>query len=266
MARVVLLTTLMSDLALEGASPAMRAFGRLLAQAARHDVPVLLVGETGAGKTTFGRALHAMSARAALPFVRVDCPAATGDLSMHADAARTGTLFLDEVAELSPAAQASALKFLERRLPSVRPEPFDSGRSAASAQDRLREAESKDERAPPALAIRVVASTRHDLDVEMRIGRLRKDLFYRLCVCEIRIPPLRERTEDILPLARTFVASLASKEGCPPPELSPDLERALVAYSWPGNVSELMSVLERLVILAPGGSLDVSALPERIPS
>jgi DNA-binding NtrC family response regulator len=227
----------MSDLALEGASPAMRAFGRLLAQAARHDVPVLLVGETGAGKTTFARALHAMSPRAELPFVRVDCPAATGDLSVHADAARTGTLFLDEVAELSPSAQASALKLLQ-------------GRSHA----------------PPPLAIRVVASTRHDLDVETRTGRLRKDLFYRLCVCEIRIPPLRERAEDILPLARTFVASLASKEGRPPPELSPELERALVAYSWPGNVSELMSVLERLVILAPGSSLDVSALPERIPS
>jgi DNA-binding NtrC family response regulator len=220
-----------SHAAFEAASPAMHSFGRLLAHAARHSVPVLLVGERGTGKTTFARALHAMSPRAARPFVRVDCPSATGDLSAEARAAQAGTLFLDEVAELSPAVQTAALRLL---------------------------------REPRALPLGLIASTRHDLEAEIAAARFRKDLFYRLDVFEIRIPPLRERVEDILPIARAAVASLARGEGRPAPELSPALERALLRYSWPGNVQELLGVLQRMLILSPGISLDLAMLPERI--
>jgi DNA-binding NtrC family response regulator len=219
-------------IAFAAVSPAMQSFARLLADAARHQVPVLLVGETGTGKSTFARALHAMSSRAARPFVTVDCPTAVGDLAVHAHAARRGTFFLHEVAELPSTVQVSALRLLQDSRP---------------------------------LRVRLVASTRHDLDAEMAAGRFRKDLFYRLDVLELTVPPLRERREDIVPIARAFVASLARSEGRPEPELSPALERALLRYSWPGNVHELRSTLQRLLVLSPGGPLDVSALPDRIP-
>jgi NtrC-family two-component system response regulator AlgB len=209
----------------------MRAFARMLEHAAQHDVNVLLLGESGTGKTTLAPALHAMSPRAARSFVRVDCPAVAGDLPTQARAARRGTLFLDEVAELSPAAQAAALQLLQDSRP---------------------------------LPLRLVASSRHDLQAEVSAGRFRNDLFYRLDVLEIRIPPLRERTEDILPMARSFVASLARGQGRSPPELSPELERALLRHSWPGNIQELLGVLQRMLILSNGARLDVGALPDRI--
>jgi DNA-binding NtrC family response regulator len=219
--------------ALESASPAMLAFARTLAHAAKHDVNVLLLGESGTGKTTLAPALHALSSRAARPFVRVDCAAVARDLPAQARAVRRGTLFLDEVAELSQAAQVMALRLLQ------------------------------DSRPPP---IRLVASSRHDLQAEVLAGRFRNDLFYRLDVLEIRIPPLRERTEDILPMARSLVASLARDQGRSPPELSPELERALLRHSWPGNVQELLGVLQRMLILWSGARLDVGALPDRISS
>lgn len=222
--------TVPSQAAFETASPAMQTFGRLLARAARTTVPVLLVGERGTGKTTFARALHEMSPRKSRRFVRVDCPAATNDLSLAANAGRRGTLFLDEVAELSHAVQATALRLLQ-----------DSHR----------------------LSVRLLASTCHDLDTEMAAGRFRKDLFYRLDILEIRIPPLRERAADILPIARAFVAALAGNEKRQTPKLSPDLEQALLRYPWPGNVQELLSVLQRLFILSPGPVLDTGLLPER---
>jgi DNA-binding NtrC family response regulator len=223
-----------SDAIQQTASPAMRRLLRMLADAARHDAPVLLVGESGTGKTTLARVLHEMSARAARPFVTVDCRAGTGDLAAHAAAGRTGTLLIDEVGELSPAAQATALRLLEGAPP------------------------------PPALPeVRVIACTRHDLEAQMAAGRFRRDLFYRLSVVELRIPPLRQRAEDVLPIARAFLTTHAEAR-YPPPELSADLERALIAYSWPGNVTELLSVLERATILARGSSLPVDVLPERM--
>ncbi len=224
-----------SEIALQGRSVAMTSFRRLLVEAAHHDVPVLLVGETGTGKTTFAEALHALSSRATRPFVRIDCPAAPTDVVEQARAAKTGTLFLDEVAELSRDAQASAL---------------------AVVQDAYR--------TPTRPGLRVVSSAHPDLEAKVSTRRFRPELFYRLSVFEVRIPPLRERREDILPLARRFVELAARHERRAPPEFSPELERALLAYRWPGNVAELSSVVERMLILAPDGSLEVAALPERM--
>lgn len=211
-------------------SPPMRAFGRMLTDAARHDAPVLLVGEGGTGKTTFASLLHALSPRAVQPFVRIDCSAAF-DPSACAAAASKGTLFLDDVTRLPYALQGAALELLNEL---------------------------------PRRDIRVVASAADDLDVRLANDLLRRDLFYRLSVLEIRIPPLRDRPTDILPLARSLVADLARKLGRTVPELSPPVERALVAYAWPGNVAELLGVIERMLILAPGSMVDATALPERM--
>jgi DNA-binding NtrC family response regulator len=226
----------MEAVTLEASSPVMRAFAQTLADAAHHDSPVLFVGETGSGKTTFARALHALSARAPHPFVRVDCDGLREDLAAHVRAARGGTLFLEEVGALPAAGQATALGLL-----------LEGSRAS-----------------PP--EIRLVAGTHRDLAAEIAMGHFRGDLFYRLSVLEIRVPPLRERREDLLPLARAIVADLAGAEGRPAPALSPHLERALAAYGWPGNVRELRSVLERLLILTPGGALDVAGLPARVAS
>jgi DNA-binding NtrC family response regulator len=217
--------------ALATRSPAMQRFATLLREAARHDAPVLLFGETGTGKTTFAGVLHALSTRAGRSYVRVDCSAGTSDFSAPARAAHHGTLFLDEVAELEASGQSALLRLLQSA------------------------------RAP---RFRLVASTRPELERKTTGGVFRKDLFYRLSVLELRIPPLRERSEDIVPLAHAFVASLARTEGSSPPELSPGLERALVRYPWPGNVQELRSTLQRMLILSPGERLDVDALPQRI--
>jgi two-component system, NtrC family, response regulator HydG len=213
----------------------MRTFLAVLGRAAGHDAPVLLVGETGSGKTAFARVLHELSARASGPFVRVDCPAGPRQLAAHAESARGGTFFLDEVTALSSAAQVAALRLLQDAPPP-----------------------------PLQLGTRIVASAHHDLESNMADGSFRRDLFYRLAVVEVRIPPLRQRREDILPIAQAFLASLTCRAGRAPPEISADLQSALVAYSWPGNVAELLAVLERALIVSGGRSLDVDALPERM--
>ena len=213
----------------------MRAFRRMLEEAARSDVPVLLVGEPGTGKKTYAGALHAASPRAGRRFVRVDCAAGVADLRPHAAAALGGTLFLDEVAELSSAAQAAALKLLDE---------------AASNPERPE--------------VRIVASSARDLPAALARGSFRRDLFYRLAVVELRIPPLRERGEDVLPMARARLAELAARARRPLPELTPEVEHLLVSYRWPGNVTELESVLERMVLLSPGPVLSADALPPRL--
>jgi NtrC-family two-component system response regulator AlgB len=211
----------------------MRRFLAMLADAARHDAPVLLVGESGTGKTALARVLHGLSARAHRPFVRIDCAAGSGELAARARAARTGTLFLDDVSDLDAAAQIAALRLLQA--------PHPDGVDA-----------------------RLVASARPHLDDDIAAGRFRSDLFYRLAVVELRIPPLRDRAEDILPVARAFLDARARAADGPPAELSHDLERALVAYPWPGNLTELLAALERASLFARAGALDVDALPERV--
>ncbi|QRO03036.1 sigma-54-dependent Fis family transcriptional regulator [Archangium violaceum] len=246
---------------LETASPAMHAALALVTRAAASDAAVLLRGESGTGKGVLARALHSMSARRRRPFVTVNCPtlseqllsselfghvrgAFTGavrDQPGRVEQAEGGTLFLDEVAEMSPALQAQLLRFLQEK-------QFER-----LGEGRTRRAD-----------VRVVAATNRDLEKDVAAGHFREDLLYRLNVIEVKLPSLRERREDILPLARRFVAFFARTAQRPPPELSPATEKMLLAYPWPGNVRELRNALERAIIMWPAEVLEPQAFPERI--
>jgi two-component system, NtrC family, response regulator AlgB len=246
---------------LDTASPRMRAALDVLARAAGHDVAVLLRGENGTGKGVLARALHAQSPRRDRPFVVVNCPTLSEELLAselfgHArgaftgavkdqegkvEAAEGGTVFLDEIGEIAPGLQGKLLRFLQEK------------RFERVGETRTRTAD-----------VRVVAATNRDLDAEVKAGRFREDLYYRLNVMEIVVPPLRERPEDILPLARAFVAFFARGARRAAPELSPEGERVLAGYRWPGNVRELRNAVERALILAPGQVLGPESFPERI--
>src|SRR6266511_1707392 len=227
--------------ALESASPAMRGALRLLMTVAPHDVPVLFLGESGSGKSTLARALHAASPRRERPFVSVDClelSVGTPDvrvLNERTAAAAGGTVLLEEIAALPEALQGAVLALFEPR----RAEAGSAG-------------------------VRVVASTRRDLDAEVRAGRFREDLRSRLDLVEIRVPPLRARREDILALASSFLAEFAETSAVSPPALTPAAERVLLAYAWPGNVRELRNAMQHAVVVAGGSTLDVDALPVRL--
>jgi NtrC-family two-component system response regulator AlgB len=249
------------EVRLETASPRMQAVLEIVARAATHDVAVLMRGENGTGKGVLARALHLQSPRRDRPFVVVNCPtlshellaselfghargAFTGavrDQEGRVEAAEGGTVFLDEIGEISPALQAKLLRFLQEK------------RFERVGETRTRSAD-----------VRIVAATNRDLDAEVKEGRFREDLLYRLNVIEIVVPPLRDRAEDILPLAREFVEFFSRQAGRPPPDLSPDTEKLLVGYAWPGNVRELRNAVERALILARGQVLEPESLPERI--
>ncbi|WP_163786880.1 sigma-54-dependent transcriptional regulator [Myxococcus vastator] len=246
---------------LETASPVMHAAIGLLTRAAASDAAVLLRGESGTGKGVLARALHSMSARRRRPFVTVNCPtlseqllaselfghvrgAFTGavkDQPGRVEAAEGGTLFLDEIAEMSPGLQAQLLRFLQEK-------QFER-----LGEGRTRKAD-----------VRVVAATNRDLEKDVAEGRFREDLLYRLNVIEVKLPSLRERPEDLLALARRFVAFFARAAQRPPPELSPATERMLRAYGWPGNVRELRNAMERALIVWPAEVLEPQAFPDRI--
>jgi two-component system, NtrC family, response regulator AlgB len=249
------------EVVLETESLKMRATLDLATRVAPTEATVLLLGENGTGKGVLARWLHAQSPRANGPFVVVSCPtlseellaselfghvkgAFTGalrDREGRLEAAHGGTLFLDEIAEISPGLQAKLLRFLQEK-------QFER-----LGENRTRGAE-----------VRVVAATNRNLEEEVKAGRFREDLFFRLNVVEIRLPALRERREDLPLLARRFLDFFARQAGRPAPELSPAALKALLSYSWPGNIRELRNILERAVILWPSRVIEPEALPEQI--
>lgn len=225
------------------------------------DSTVLLQGESGTGKEVIARYIHDLSPRAAKPFLSINCGALPESLleselfghikgsftgaSRDKDglfiAAGDGTFFLDEIGETTPATQVKLLRVLQQR------EVIPVGATEAKP-----------------VHARVLAATNRDLEEEIKRGNFRSDLYYRLNVISILLPPLRDRPEDIAILADAFLQRAAEIRGEPARTLEPDTLDALRRYSWPGNVRELENALERAAILAKGQTIPVSALPDRV--
>ena len=242
---------------LVGSGAAMQELRREIAAVATLSSTVLLCGETGTGKGLVARLIHELSSRRARPFVHVDCAAlapsvieselfghergaftgALGTRSGRFERAGHGTVFLDEIGELGPEIQTKLLRVLQDR-----------------AYERVG---GHVTRFMPA---RVVAATSRDLQLEMREGRFRADLFFRLNVFRIALPPLRSHLDDVPALARAGIERVAARLQVSAPSLSSAFYARLAAYSWPGNVRELMNVLERVVIQSHAGCLDESDL------
>ena len=240
--------------ALVGQSIVIKGLQAALQRVAGVDSTVLLTGESGTGKELAALALHRLSPHAAAPFVPVNCATAApaqleAELFGHGGAgpagdglfvyAQGGTLFLDEIGELPAPLQASLLRVLEDR--SIR---------AIGGQ-----------RVIP-VDVRIVAATNRPLSDDVKTGRFRADLFYRLQVVEIKLPPLRSHKEDIPDLVAHFIGTLAPRLGVPPIEVTPEEMGYLQQYDWPGNVRELRNLIERSLIV---GALNVSALYQSLP-
>jgi DNA-binding NtrC family response regulator len=246
-----------------GDSPAMEHLRGVIARlaratSARGAAPtVLLLGETGAGKGHVARALHASGGRRDGPFIEVNCTAlpeqlVEAELFGHERGAFTdaktarpglfetadgGTIFLDEIGHVAPALQAKFLKVVEEK--SVR-------RLGATGARRV--------------DVQIVAATSRDLEAAVRLGEFREDLYQRLSVAVVRIPPLRERGDDAVTLARTFLEQASRRYGTPPRRLSPAAEEAVRSYGWPGNVRELQNTLERVVLFSDADPVGVEDL------
>ena len=244
--------TLGPDADTVGTSRAIRDVFALVDRAAHSTATVLVHGETGTGKELIAQRIHARGPRARHPFVAVNCAAfpetlleselfghrkgsftgAERDKAGHFELAHRGTIFLDEIGETSPALQAKLLRVVQERevLPvgAARPHPID---------------------------VRVIAATNRTLSSEVEAGRFREDLYYRLAVFPIAIPPLRERTDDILPLAHHFIARHGAGDGKSGCRLSVASQRLLQTYRWPGNVRELENEIHRALALAEPGEL-----------
>jgi NtrC-family two-component system response regulator AlgB len=242
-------------------SAKMQSVLEIISRVAASDVSVLLRGESGTGKGVLARLLHSRSARKDHPFVMVNCPTLSEDLLAselfgHArgaftgavrdqpgrvESAQGGTLFLDEVSEIAPSLQAKLLRFLQEK-------QFE------------RVGENTTRRAD----VRVITATNRNLEQEVTAGRFREDLLFRLNVVEVILPPLRERVEDILPLARHFLSFFARATKRPQMELSAAAETMLQSYPWPGNIRELRNAIERATILWPARVIEPAAFPDRI--
>ncbi|MDE2828482.1 MAG: sigma-54 dependent transcriptional regulator [Gemmatimonadota bacterium] len=242
-------------------SAAMEQVSDTIAQAAMTDVPVLITGETGTGKELVVRAIHQASARRNAPLLAMNCGAfaetlfgselfgyvkgaftgATADKAGFFAAAEGGTLFFDEVGEIPLPNQVDLLRVLEEK--AYRP----VGSTKAVAAD-----------------VRTIFVTNRDLEREVAEGRFREDLYYRINVVPIRLPPLRERVEDIPLLVDVFFDNLCALHHKPRMELTPDAMDRVLAYFWPGNVRELKNTIERIVVTCADQKVDVDHLPSRI--
>ncbi len=248
-----------SEAVIVGEHPATQRLREQVARVAASSArTILLLGASGTGKAVVARAIHQESERRAGPFVEVNCaslpePLLEAELFGAEKGAYTGahqrrvglvaladggTLFLDEIGELAPPLQAKLLSFLENR--TYR--PLGSAREAAAE-------------------VRVVAATNRDLAAEVRAGRYREDLYYRLNVVPMELPALQDRGEDVFLLAAHFAERFAREEGCAPVKLGEAARRLFRAYPWPGNVRELRNLMERLTILHPGQTIEPSHLP-----
>jgi DNA-binding NtrC family response regulator len=244
-----------------GRCPAMEHLRREVALFGPSDVRVHVFGETGTGKEMVAKALHEASPRARRPLVPVNVAGFSdelfaGELFGHARGAFTGaltahegyvaqaeggTLFIDEVGDMSPVAQVRLLRFLE------------AGEYQRLGETLARRAD-----------IRVISATNVDLQRRVREGRFREDLWFRLADEVITPPPLRERGADVLLLARNFLRVLSAGLGSAPPQLSPEVEAALLAHPWPGNVRELRSAMRRVCVRAAGRPAAVEDLPREM--
>ncbi len=248
-----------------GRSAAMREIFRAVERIARAEATVLVSGESGTGKELVARAIHDLSPRAAGPFVAVNCGAIPSDLIEselfghekgaftgaidrrigRIESAQKGTLFLDEIGELEPAVQVKLLRALQER-------SFERVGSSSSIS----------------VDVRIVAATNRDLAAEVAAGRFREDLYYRVAVVPVKLPPLRERREDIRLLAQTFLARIqANRAGADPEKaatpktLSAAALGALEGYRWPGNVRELENAIEYGLAFCDGDTIELKDLP-----
>ena len=244
-----------------GVSPPMQDLFKMLRRVAPSPTTVLLRGESGTGKELVASAIHRLSTRADAPFIAVNCTAIpenlfeselfghekgafTGAVTRRPgrfELADTGTLFLDEIGELPPPMQVKLLRVLQERLVErvggMRPIPVD---------------------------VRLIAATNADLEAMVSAGTFRADLFYRLNVVPIRLPPLRERPSDIPVLTRHFVVKFAERLDRRIDSVGPGLQQALVEYAWPGNIRQLENIVERMVLLAAQDSLGLDDLPPEV--
>jgi len=240
-----------------GGGPAMKRVFETLRKVAPTDLTVLIRGESGTGKELVAQALHELSPRRERPFVAVNCAAIARELveselfghergaftgadarrAGRFEAANGGTLFLDEIGDMAPATQAKVLRVLQEkrfeRLGGTTPIEVD---------------------------VRIVAATHRNLEAEVAAGRFREDLYYRLRVVDVALPPLRERREDLPALAQRLLAQLGDRQARAPKALTPAALTALARHAWPGNVRELRNALERAAVLSEGEAIDAGDL------
>ena len=241
--------------------PIMREALDVAFKTAATEATILIRGESGTGKGVFARAIHARSQRAAGPFVTVNCPSLSAELLEselfgHVQGAFTGairdtvgkvaaadggTLFLDEIGDLPLPLQPKLLRLLQER-----------------CYERVGETQTR------VSDVRILAATNRNLEAEIAAGRFREDLFYRLNVIEVTVPALRQRSQDILPLAQHLLRFFARQNGKTVSALSEPVREAITRYPWPGNVRELRNALERAVILASGPAIEPGNLPAQI--
>lgn len=249
-----------TDEQIVAADPSTQELLEIAARVAATDLTVMITGESGSGKEVLARLIHQRSSRASGPFVAINC-AAIPDHMLEAalfgyekgaftgahkpypgkfEQARGGTLLLDEITEMELGLQAKLLRVLQER-----------------------EVERLGACGTIALDLRVLAASNQDMKVAVHRGRFREDLFYRLNVFPLRVPALRERPSDIVPLAKLLLSRAAQEQGQPPLRLGDDAKQRLLAYAWPGNVRELNNVLQRALVLRKGSLITAADIPLR---